>query len=403
MFRGVAFTLLLGSLVMGCGSDPVSPDDTDDGTPSNPTRPPEEVAEAIGRGDGSPGSVRLEPVFGLESVVNAGETHLLMPTALAWNPAAENELWITLVEQAVEAPCTATDPAGCDALEGRMGIVHQATSAPDVEVVLDGNGWHFLRRPMGIAFGPAGRRQLLATCGEARTANFTNEEVPYNGPVLWDANRDVFAADPEPGMNGTHVDMLHATPYCMGVALEDASIYWVFNGDVGSFDRYNFNLPHQPGGEDHSDGEIWRYGEGELSRVSGVPSGMAYDPRRRTLYVSDSGHGRVVALDTTSGFADGDVTVYEDIPTHLRMSGATVNEVASGFDTPSGLALEEGVLFVVDHAASRIVAMDPGGNVLRDLDTGLPANSLAGISIGPDDRAYITDLESGTVYRIEAL
>jgi sugar lactone lactonase YvrE len=128
---------------------------------------------------------------------------------------------------------------------------------------------------------------------------------------------------------------------------------------------------------------------------------MAYDERRKQLYVSDSGHGRVVALDTSSGFVDGDVVAYEVMPTHVRMSGAVVRDVTSGLDVPSGLALDEGVLFVVEHETSRILALEPNGNVLRELDTGLAPSSLGGIGIGPDDKAYITDLESGTVYRIE--
>ena len=399
MLRATASTLLVACLGgFGCGSAPLS--NSDDETPSDPSRPPAEVAEAIGRGDGSPGSVRLEVVFEPARVGGA----LLMPTALDWNPAGDGELWITLVEDSVEAPCTPTDSAGCNALEGVMGIVHGAsTESPSPEVVLDGNGWHFLRRPMGIAVAPPGRRHFFCTCGDARTANYTDEEVPYNGPVLWDADRAIFGATPGPGMNGTHVDMLHETPYCMGAASEVDNVFWVFNGDAGSFDRYNFNRPHEPGGEDHSDGEIWRYGEGELARVPSVPSGMAFDERRKELYVSDSGHGRVVALDTTSGFEDGDIVAYEAIPKHVRMSGAVVRDVASGLGVPSGLALHEGVLVVVDHGASRILALEPSGNVLRELDTGLPANSLGGVSIGPDDKAYITDLVTGTAYRIEPL
>jgi sugar lactone lactonase YvrE len=403
MIRATATTLLVAGLGgLGCGSDPISkPDDP----PSDPTgRSPAEVAEAIGRGDGSPGSVRLEVVFEPVSVSRAGGPALMMPTALDWNPVASDELWITLVEDSVEAPCTPSDSAGCTALEGRMGVVHGASSAaPESEVVSDGTGWHFLRRPMGIAFAPPGRRQFLCTCGEARTANYTDEEVPYNGPVLWDANRSIFGATPSPGMNGTHVDMLHATPYCMGVASEQANVFWVFNGDAGSFDRYDFNLPHDPGGEDHSDGEIWRYGEGELARVPGVPSGMAYDERRRQLFVADSGNGRLVALDTASGFEDGDITAYETMPTHVRMSGAVIRDVMTGLEVPSGLTLHEGVLFVVEHGASRIVALEPSGNVLRELDTGLPANSMGGVSLGPDNKAYITDIVTGSVYRIEAL
>jgi hypothetical protein len=395
MFRGAAPLALLGSFCLGCGSDPIT---TGDEPGAIPDRPPAEVAGAIGTGDGSPSSVSLvavyEPIAGLER----------LPTALAWNPAAFDELWVTMTEPTVDAPCTATVGTGCSALEGKMAIIRDASGpSPETAIVEDGNSWHFLRRPMGLAFGPEGRRQFLCTCGEARTANYTDSEVPYNGPVLWDADPELFGGAPQPPTDSTHVDMLHETPYCMGVAHERDNVYWVFNGDVGAFDRYDFNQPHEPGADDHSDGQVWRYGEGELSRVPGVPSHMAYDSRRRLLYVSDSGNGRVVALDTTSGVEDGTIVAYETLPTNLRMSGAIVTDVlAPGtIDVPSGLTLREGVLFVTDHATSRIVAMDQAGNVIRELETGLAPNSLAGISIGPDNKAYITDLQTGRVLRIE--
>jgi hypothetical protein len=401
MFRRAVPLVLFGSICLGCGSDPLRASDDGGDDPGNvPGRTPAEVAEAIGRGDESSSSVSLivvyQPIAGLER----------LPTALAWNPAAEDELWVTMTEPTVDAPCTPTVGTGCDALEGKMAIIRGASGpSPETEIVVDGNSWHFLRRPMGLAFGPEERRQFLCTCGEARTANYTDEEVPYNGPVLWDADPELFGAAPRPPTNSTHVDMLHATPYCMGVAHEQANVYWVFNGDVGALDRYDFNQPHEPGADDHSDGEVWRYAERELLRVPGVPSHLAYDSRRRLLYASDSGNGRVVALDTASGFEDGTIVTYETIPTHLRMSGATVTEIlAPGtLSVPSGLTLREGVLFVTDHETSRIIAMDLDGNVIRELETDLAPNSLAGISIGPDQKAYITDLQTGRVLRIEPI
>ena len=149
-----------------------------------------------------------------------------------------------------------------------MALISGASGAsPSTEIVADGNSWHFLRRPMGLAFAPAGQRQFLATCGEARTANYTDREAPYNGPVLWDADRSAVRATPRPRTNGTHVDMLHETPYCMGIAHERGNVFWVFNGDVGAFDRYDFNAPHEPGGRITRTVEVWRYGEGELARV----------------------------------------------------------------------------------------------------------------------------------------
>jgi sugar lactone lactonase YvrE len=386
-YRAALVPLAVGCL-LGCGSDPLEPE-------TEPTRPPEDVATAIGRGDGSAASVSLFVVYEAE----AGH----IPTALSWNPNQRAELWVTLTQQPTGVACieAAPDRVACSALEGKMAIIERATlDAPRAEVKVDANAWHFMRNPRQLAWGSGGS---LATCGEARTANYEDEEIPYNGPVLWDSDPTLFGAPFDPDRNGSHIDMLHETPYCMGITHERANVYWVFNGDVGALDRYDFNQPHEPGGEDHSDGALWRYTEGELVRVPEVPSHLAYDARREIVYAADTGNGRVVALDATSGSADGDVITYDPIQTHVRMSGAALTEVVSPgvLAAPSGLAFHEGVLFVTDHATSRILALSPSGDVLRKLDTGLPPNSLAGIAIGPDGKAYLADMLGRRVLRID--
>ena len=193
--------------------------------------------------------------------------------------------------------------------------------------------------------------------------------------MLWDSDPELFGAPYDRNRNGTHVDMLHETPYCMGIAHERDNVYWAFNGDVGALDRYDFNEPHEPGGEDHADGYVWRYAEGELARVPEVPSHLAYDARRRLVFAADTGHGRVVALDATSGFADGDVIDYDGLETNARMSGARLTEVVAPgiLEMPSGVAFHEGVLFATDHATGKILALLPSGEILRELDTGLAA------------------------------
>ena len=379
---------LLPALLVGCGSDPLGPKLDEE------TAPPEDVATAIGRGDGSPSSVRLFTVY--EAEVG------YLPTSLEWNPNA-TELWVTLAQPPSGAPCESTAPASaaCDRLWGRMAIVRRATlDAPLTVVKMDANAWHFMRNPRQLAWGTRG---LLATCGEARTANYEDDATPYNGPVLWDSDPELFGAPYDENRNGTHVDMLHQTPYCMGIAHERANIYWAFNGDVGSLDRYDFNQPHEPGGENHRDGSFWRYAEGELARVPEVPSHLAYDARRGLVFAADTGNGRVVALDATSGVAAGDVPALDPIETHVRMTGARLTEVVAPgvLEMPSGVAFHEGVLFATDHATGKILALLPNGEILRELDTGLQPNSLAGIAIGPDGKAYVTDLSTRRVLRID--
>ncbi len=328
------------------------------------------------------------------------------PTALAFNPSADDELWITLRQPLTDEVCNDGDTTGCPWLIGRVAIVHGATAAPATpqtsEVKADANAWHFMRRPTSISF--AGD-DTFSTCAEARTSNYEDEAVPFNGPALWSADPTIFGVTPpaDSPTHSTHIDMLHESPYCMGVAHEHDNVYWTFNGDAGSLDRYDFHAPHEPGGDDHSDGELERYATGELSRVPEVPSHLVFDPETALLYAADTGNGRIVALDTTAGTPGDPVVTYDPIQIHVSMNGWKLAEVVprGRLAEPSGLALYEGVLFVTDALTSHVVAYDRAGRTLAELDTGLPSGALGGIAIGPDGRAYVADASSRRVFRID--
>merc|ERR1711974_36901 len=103
-----------------------------------------------------------------------------------------------------------------------------------------------MRRPPALAMGDNG---TFATCGEAATGNFEDNPAMFIGPSLWSTDLAVYAKPS--GGNGSHLDMLHATPWCMGIAHEVDNVYWAFNGHVGSLDRYDFNNDHGPGNDDH--------------------------------------------------------------------------------------------------------------------------------------------------------
>jgi hypothetical protein len=380
-------------VLAGCGSDPP--------TAAEPAWTPSpgaaETAGAIGHGDGSSGSVRFEVVF--DPSDNGGV--LLEPTGLAWHGLSRADLWVTLRSGPDARTCNDGD-GPCPWLEGHVAIVRDADGSDmPVEMKLDANSWHFMRRPTGIAWGAG---ELFATCGEARTGNYENEETPYNGPTLWTADPAIFAQPPPRGANGTHIDMLHNSPFCMGIAHEVDNVYWVFNGDAGALDRYDFHAPHQPGGEDHSDGEVWRFAAGLLARVPEVPAGLVYDAASQLLYASDPGHSRVIALYTATGTITGEITTYDNIPTHALVGGAGLaNVVPPGEVTlPSGLALVSGVLFVADRANGVISAYDVAAKRrIRSLDTGLGAGALTALSYGPDGKLYATDIVGGRVLRIE--
>jgi len=175
------------------------------------------------------------------------------------------------------------------------------------------------------------------------------------------------------------------------------------NGKLGALDRYDFAKPHESGGSDHSDGQLLRWVEGSLARTPGVPSHLAYEADSARVYMADTGHGRVVALDTASGTPGPDLVPNEAMASAKSVVNARLIEIVPPgvLQAPSGLEIKDKVLFVTDNATSQIYAFDLEGKPLRKLDTGLPAGTLAGIAIGPDDRVYIVDLAQAQVRRID--
>lgn len=346
-----------------------------------------------------PGFVPLTSVYEPNVPVNG--------TDLDFNPVRPGELWVVTRPFYEGLPCTSAVKQGCTSLEGRVVIVTNAPGPdPTHQIKKDPNAWHFMRRPTSIAFGPG---DTFATCHEARTGNFEDSLVDYIGPTLWSSDPDIFTKElpPPPGenfvTNGSHLDMLHATPFCMGIEHEKDNVYWCFNGQIGALDKYDFKEPHPPGGDDHSDGELYRFVEGQLSRVENVPSHLALDRGTGLLYIADTGNQRIAVLDTNSGTLGEDIVVQDAFFVKKRVDGAVLTTLIppGTLQQPSGIAVHQGVLFVGDAATGRLHAFDLAGAPLRTLETGLPPGALAGIAIGPDQKLYYVDATSSAVRRVD--
>jgi hypothetical protein len=379
-----AALLALALVLPGCGSDDPRSQTTRD--PGPVTSKPDPVAPFT--------RAELVPLF---TPPNAW-----FATALAFDPTREGDLWVVLRQAPSTRPCNSppADQRGCAALVGEVALVTQAGTEPSMKIRRDGNAWHFMRRPTSIAFGDG---DMFATCGESRTDNYDDENIDFAGPVLWSSDPTIFGVKPLPDQNGTHVDMLHETPFCMGIAHETANTYFTFNGKLGAIDHYDFKEPHVVGGEDHSDGEVRRYVEGQLLRVPEVPSHLALETTERKLYIADTGHHRVVRLDIDSGARGADIPTLDPIEVHYAVDGATLEEiVAPGIvEAPSGIAFAGDKLVVTDNSTSRIFWFDHDGKPLGSFDTGLPEGSLSGIAVGPDDEIYLSDMVTGNAYRVE--
>lgn len=348
------------------------------------------AAGIIGWGDGSPSSVTLETVY--------APTFKREATDLAFNPTRPKELWVLHRQPELDAPCTETQIKGCAALEGSVSIITDVgLETQKAKFKKDPNAWHFMRRPPALAFGV---NDTFATVGEFRTGNFTDDPSDFIGPSLWSADPEIFGIQPK-GLNGSHIDMLHSSPFGMGIAHEKENIYWVLNGDVGALDRYDFREDHGPGHADHSDGETWRYGEGEFLRVPGTPSHVIYDAANGTVLVADTGNGRIARLDPNGATEGGTIESYEEVAVAVEMLGATVTSVVppGTLKKPSGIEIDGGLIYVSDAETSHIHAYDGSGKQVRELDTGLPAGSLAGMAISGGS-LYFVELPTSKVYRV---
>lgn len=353
------------------------------GSSASPGGAPEPPTASL-LGDGTPDSVTLTEVLG-------PATGLATPRALAFNPLRPNELWIVNF--------------GDDS----MVIVSDVLAdAPVSERRKDSAASHFMAKPSSIAFGAdvttIGVPGTFATCQESR--NTYDDQQPPNdfmGPTLWSSDLSVFAAKNPNGL-GSHLDMLHNSPLCVGIAHERDNVYWTFSGRTGSIVKYDFGKDDGIGHDDHSDGDSWRYGAGAFKYEPGVPGHLAFDPTDAALYVADTGNGRIAKLDTKSGTVGRKLATKEPNNLYAEMNDAVITDVvpAGGeLEKPSGLALRDDYLFVSDNVTSKISAFTKGGERVNQLDTALPPGSLAGIAFGPDRKLYLVDMVGNRVLRVD--
>jgi sugar lactone lactonase YvrE len=259
---------------------------------------------------------------------------------------------------------------------------------------------HYLWTPSGIAFNRDG--------SEFATSQDAGVYGGFMGPTLWPGARSKFKRDTH--LSSIHLDMLHHSPRSAGIAAgvdDSRREYWVFNGTEGSLDRYFFNKPHPPGDNDHGDGLTYRYATGELERRPGVPAHLALDRATRNLYVADTAHGRIVRFatpDSTDGARMIDTGGPKEGPLYLlpETNVETVVPAGAGLRAPSGLALHDGTLWVGDYATGRIHLFGLDGTPVRVIDTGLGANSLTGIALGPGGWIYALDSRRNQLVRLRA-
>lgn len=321
------------------------------------------------------------PEFGEEVVIGTAADGLSLPRDLAFSPTNPDQLWTSNTT-----------------FHGMVIFFDPGEANQRAEEYTDPYGAHFMSYVSSFSFAPS---NFFGSCQESRNDWNGGPQNPddFMGPTLWQGDLDVFAQSH--GGEGSHMDMLHQSPLCMGIANESANIYWVFDGLNGNIVRYDFMGDHGPGGSDHSDGTIRRYLNAQVTRVPEVPGHMVFDDSSGMLYVADTGTGRIMMLDTQSGSSTGPLSNnWDGVSDYSGMDGADWSVVVDGLGEPSGLEhAPDGRLFVTDHQSGEIIAFDMGGEELGRMSTG--ATSLMGIALGPNGALWYADGFGNQVVKIE--
>jgi hypothetical protein len=253
--------------------------------------------------------------------------------------------------------------------------------------------------PTGIAFGENGN--FATASGILDNSPTTpSPDSAFSGPTLWNSDSTVYSK-PSSG-NGSHIDMLHQSPYSMGIAHEKANVYWVFDASSKDVVRYDFGAPHLPGGSEHGDGIIRRYPEVFVTVMSrNIPSHLVMQKGKDWLYIVDAGHKRILRLNTLSGTPGGKPKQpeMEPVKEYVNMTGAIWEIVTDkGLSQPSGIDILNNTLIVSEYSTGEIIFYDisaiPAKEVAR-IKTG--SKGITGIVIGPDGRIWYVNAIANTL------
>ena len=351
------------------------------------------------KGDGIPAMGYLGEEIPTETIIADESDGLNTPRDLAFDPAKNGELWVV------------------NRQDDSVTIIQNTGKKNQTSLhLIDPYALHFMEEVSSISFGIP---YHFGTCQESRNT-YNDQGMPNNfmGPTLWSSDLDIFAtSNPEAveylsdlyGMDvdlGSHLDMLHESPLCMGIEWEKENVYWVFDGHNQSIARYDFKEHHGVGYDDHSDGVIVKYVTGEVSRVPDVPSHLKLHRSTGMLYVADTDNNAIKRLDITSGTANNSLPKEEPGTTHFDKVDADFQILIDGVDydmvRPSGLTIVNDVLIVGDNATGKIYAFNLDGDLLDSFQTQSAENGLMGIYASSLKDIWYVDAVENLVWRLQA-
>ena len=311
------------------------------------------------------------------------------PRDLAFHPhRSRRELWV--INRDVEADGGST-----------LTLFHAGEDKQSSLWRRDGNAYHFMALPTALDFGRNGNWASSPGILDANHAGGS-----YTGPTLWSSDSSIYSVIGNPAtptFNGSHLDMLHGSPYAMGITYSHDNVYYVFDAYNGQIVQYSFTSDHGPGQHDHSNGEVRRFEGLNLERHSdSIPSHLVFDESIGRLYIADAKNGRVLYLNVNSGTDTFDLPLLnEPLSIHQRIEGAEWGVIYDDIQVPTGIAILEDRMIVSDAATGNIHLLRINGvNATRLFTIPTNADLLLGINIGPDGFIYYVDAINSSVHKM---
>jgi hypothetical protein len=262
---------------------------------------------------------------------------------------------------------------------------------------VDGNAWHFMSLPTSIAFSPENFN--FATGAGVQDANHNGGS--FTGPTLWSSDPVIYAQPS--GGNGSHIDMLHGSPFSMGIAHEVDNVFWLYDDFNRDIVRYDFVDDHGPGNDDHSDGILRRYRDLDIESLSSLPNHMELDKTTGWMYIVDNGNQRVLRLDINSGEVAGPLPlINEPLAEHSEMGGYVFEEIIDeGLDQACGLEIIDNRLLIGDYATGEIIVYDMD-NDFTEIGRIAASPGITGLKVGPDGSLWYTNRTENTLVKLQA-
>ncbi len=322
------------------------------------------------------------------TTIGTSTNQIADPTDLDFKPFT-NELWVVNKSTAAIGGTTVTF--------SNAGLSNQSSVYKK-----DANARHFFSLPPAIAMGD---NEEFANAEEVLDANFSGGS--FTGSSLWSCDPKIYAVVDNPNVsayNGSHISMVHQSPFSMGIAFDTLHKYWLFDGQNKDICMYDFATDHGPGRDDHSKSKVHRYKEVVVTRLANVPSHMVLDRKTGWLYICEPAKNRVLRMNTKTGTKKQDLQPLNETLTECwEMQNVTWEVyISTGLSKPCGIDFADNRLLVSDNANGDIIIYNTSGSAAVEMgriQTGQAG--IMGIKIGTDGRIWYVNNTQNKVMRID--